>query len=140
MIQLYRPVAASIPITSDYGVRVHPVTGEPGKFHYGVDFGCPVGTPVVASVTGKIVRVGWQNPNAPNEGFGKRIYQKAGNRLLYIVYAHLSEFEVNEGDFIVAGTRIALSGNTGASSGPHLHVEARLGSMTNRGAKIKWLQ
>lgn len=140
MIRIHRPVAAEFEISSPYGERVHPVTGEKGKMHHGIDFACPVGTPVVASVTGRIVRAGWENPANPKQGFGLRVWQKDVERDIFIAYAHLNQLAVAEGDEITAGTRIGLSGNTGASSGPHLHHEARPGGIAGvKGIEVAYI-
>lgn len=128
-IKIHKPVASEFEISSPYGERTHPVTGELGKMHYGIDFKTPVGTPVVASITGKIVLAGWQDTGDYLKGFGLRVWQKDNEKDLFVVYGHLSEISVKEGEEVVAGTRIGLSGNTGASSGPHLHHECRIGGI-----------
>lgn len=131
-IKLYRPVAWEYEVSSSYGERIHPVTGEKGKMHYGVDLATTTGAPVVASVTGPIVLAGWEDPENKFKGFGLRIWQKDVLRDLFVCYAHLSELCVESGQDIVAGTRIALTGNTGASSGPHLHQECRIGGIAGK--------
>lgn len=126
-MKVHRPVAAEIRISSPYGSRIDPVTKKEGAFHYGIDFATPVGTPVIASVEGKIEAAGWENAKDQKQGFGMRVRQVAtiDGRKCYVFYAHLSELSVKEGDVIQAGTRVGLSGNTGKSSGPHLHFEVR---------------
>lgn len=126
--KLHRPVAAEFRISSPYGPRIHPVTGEVGKMHYGVDFATPVGTPVVAALSGVIARIGWEDETDHKKGFGLRVWQRCGD--IFICYAHLSQVEVYSGYHITAGERIALTGNTGASSGAHLHVEVREASIS----------
>lgn len=109
--------------------------------HYGIDFACPVGTPIVASVTGKIVRAGWENPDKKDQGFGFRVWQYEPERDLFIVYAHLSDIRTWERDEVVAGERIGLSGNSGASSGPHLHQEARVGGIAGfKGLPFEYIE
>lgn len=95
--------------------------------HYGTDFATPVGTPIVAAADGEIFRAGWQDEKDPKVGFGLRVWQlaKVDGKSVGIFYAHLSELAVKEGDVVTAGTRVGLSGNTGKSSGPHLHFEVR---------------
>ena len=126
-IKVYRPVSADIKISSTYGERVDPVTKVKGAMHYGTDFATPVGTPVVAAESGKIFKAGWQDEKDHSVGFGYRVWQSAriGGQAVSIFYAHLSEISVRDGEEITAGTRIGLSGNTGKSSGPHLHFEVR---------------
>jgi murein DD-endopeptidase MepM/ murein hydrolase activator NlpD len=126
-MKVYRPVSADIKISSTYGKRVDPVTKVEGAMHYGTDFATPIGTPVVAAATGKIFKAGWQDENDHAVGFGYRVWQtaKVDGKSVSIFYAHLSELAVKVGDEITAGTRVGLSGNTGKTSGPHLHFEVR---------------
>lgn len=126
-MKVYRPVAANIKISSTYGKRVDPVTKVEGAMHYGTDFATPIGTPVVAAATGKIFKAGWQDDKDHSLGFGLRVWQTAevDGQNISIFYAHLSELAVKEGDMVTAGTRVGLSGNTGKSSGAHLHFEVR---------------
>lgn len=126
-MKVYRPVAADIKISSTYGKRIDPVTKVEGAMHYGYDFATPVGTPVVAAADGKIFKAGWQDESNKSLGFGLRVWQtaKVDGKSVSIFYAHLSELSVREGDVVTAGTRVGLSGNTGKSSGPHLHFEVR---------------
>jgi murein DD-endopeptidase MepM/ murein hydrolase activator NlpD len=91
--------------------------------HSGQDFAVPVGTPVKAASGGVVVKAG---PNGGGDGsaYGNAIVIKHGNGK-YSQYAHLSKINVNVGQTVNAGKLIALSGNTGNSSGPHLHFEIR---------------
>jgi murein DD-endopeptidase MepM/ murein hydrolase activator NlpD len=86
--------------------------------HNGLDFGVPVGTEVKATMDGKIVYAGWNN-----QGYGNLVIVENGDYKTY--YAHLSSIPVAVGDSVAAGTPIGLSGNTGNSTGPHLHYEIR---------------
>jgi murein DD-endopeptidase MepM/ murein hydrolase activator NlpD len=140
-MKVHRPVAADIRISSNYGPRVDPVTNQAGAFHYGVDFATPVGTPVVAAYDGKIYKAGWQDEKNPSVGFGQRVWQtaKIDGKDVSIFYAHLSELAVKEGDMVAAGTRVGLSGNTGKSSGPHLHFQVRLEGSGRSGEPIEFL-
>ena len=88
--------------------------------HRGIDFSCPIYTPVRACVSGKILVCG-DDPN----GFGLYVKQSYEGNCLY--YGHLSRIDVKEGQYINTGGMIGLSGNTGRSTGPHLHLEARYG-------------
>ncbi|MCX4512426.1 M23 family metallopeptidase [Streptomyces sp. NBC_01619] len=91
--------------------------------HSGQDFAVPVGTPVKAAGGGVVVKAG---PNGGGDGsaYGNAIVIKHGNGK-YSQYAHLSKINVGIGQTVKAGKLIALSGNTGNSSGPHLHFEIR---------------
>ncbi|WP_329099803.1 M23 family metallopeptidase [Streptomyces sp. NBC_01439] len=91
--------------------------------HSGQDFAVPVGTPVKAAAAGTVVKAG---PNGGGDGpaYGNAIVIKHANNT-YSQYAHLSKIQVKIGQKVNASQRIALSGNTGNSSGPHLHFEIR---------------
>ncbi|WP_327284704.1 MULTISPECIES: M23 family metallopeptidase [unclassified Streptomyces] len=91
--------------------------------HSGQDFACPVGTPVKAAHGGIVVKAG---PNGGGDGpaYGNAIVIKHANNT-YSQYAHLSKIQVRIGQKVTKGAQIALSGNTGNSSGPHLHFEIR---------------
>ncbi|MGW2563801.1 M23 family metallopeptidase [Streptomyces sp. NPDC001514] len=91
--------------------------------HSGQDFAVPVGTPVKAASSGVVVKAG---PNGGGDGpaYGNAIVIKHGDGK-YSQYAHLSKVNVAVGQSVDTGKVIALSGNTGNSSGPHLHFEIR---------------
>ncbi|MFD6887041.1 M23 family metallopeptidase [Streptomyces sp. NPDC059957] len=91
--------------------------------HSGQDFAVPVGTPVDAVSAGTVVKAG---PNGGGDGpaYGNAIVIKHANNT-YSQYAHLSKIQVKIGEKVTKGEQIALSGNTGNSSGPHLHFEIR---------------
>jgi len=86
--------------------------------HNGLDFGIPVGTPIKATMDGKVVHAGWNN-----QGYGNLVIVENGPFRTY--YAHLSSIPVSIGDVVTSGSTIGLSGNTGNSTGPHLHYEIR---------------
>ncbi|KAB1438597.1 M23 family metallopeptidase [Candidatus Galacturonibacter soehngenii] len=87
-----------------------------GRMHKGVDWACPVGTAVKASCNGTVVSAGWSN------GYGYCITIKHSNGM-QTRYGHLSKILVSSGDKVSQGDKIALSGNTGRSTGPHVHFE-----------------
>lgn len=91
--------------------------------HSGQDFAVPVGTPVDAVSAGTVVKAG---PNGGGDGpaYGNAVVIKHANNT-YSQYAHLSKIQVKIGQKVAMGKQIALSGNTGNSSGPHLHFEIR---------------
>ena len=105
-------------ITSEFGEI------RPNHTHNGIDIANITGTPIYATADGTVIAVG------SSGNFGKRImiYHGANESgTTYItIYAHLSQFKVNVGDKITQGTLIALMGNTGYSTGPHLHYEIRV--------------
>ena len=86
--------------------------------HVALDFGAPVGSPVKATMDGKVVYAGWNN-----EGYGNLVIVENGSYRTY--FAHLSKIPVKIGDKVNFGEVVAYSGNTGNSTGPHLHYEVR---------------
>jgi murein DD-endopeptidase MepM/ murein hydrolase activator NlpD len=111
------PLAAPAPVTSRFGWRVHPITGN-RRFHAGTDFGAPEGAPVVAVATGRVVSSGWRG------GYGKTVVIEH-NGQLQTLYGHMSEVLVQEGQEIQQGTIIGRVGSTGNSTGAHLHFETQ---------------
>jgi murein DD-endopeptidase MepM/ murein hydrolase activator NlpD len=105
-------------ITSGFGYRRDPFNGR-GAMHAGLDFRGAVGSPIYAAAKGRVSYVGWQ------QGYGKTVEVTHGNGIM-TRYAHLSRFDVKPGQTIEAGDRIAGMGNTGRSTGPHLHFEVRI--------------
>jgi murein DD-endopeptidase MepM/ murein hydrolase activator NlpD len=102
-------------LTSGFGKRNRPTRGA-SSYHKGVDWATPVGTSVVASSSGTVTRAGW------GSGYGYCVYihHSDGKDTRY---GHLSKVLVSVGQSVTQGQRIALSGNTGVSTGPHLHFE-----------------
>ncbi|MDF2533996.1 MAG: hypothetical protein K0R18_153 [Bacillales bacterium] len=86
--------------------------------HKGVDFAIKTGTPIKSITNGKVVAI----LDRGNEGCGKTIHIR-DNQGHTIIYGHLSEFKVKSGQAVHNGDVIALSGNTGHSTGPHLHLQ-----------------
>lgn len=100
------------PITSSFGWR------EEG-FHYGLDIGVSLGTPVRAAAEGTVLAAGWLSDGY---GYGVMIDHGAGRVTLY---GHCSQVLAAAGDWVAQGDALALSGSTGRSTGPHLHFEVR---------------
>lgn len=119
--KLIWPVAG--PITQYFGAHDIAYPGLPG--HDGLDFGVPEGTPALAVADGKVMMV----DNDPI-GFGLyvRIFHPAHG--FHSMLGHLSKQLVTPGQIVKQGQKVALSGNTGNSTGPHLHYSTRLGSET----------
>ncbi len=105
-------------VSSRFGLRDDPFTGN-GRFHHGLDFSAPTGTPVRVTGDGVVTHVQHQR------GLGKVIKIDHGNSVI-TVYAHLNRQDVKKGDKVVRGQIIAASGNTGRSTAPHLHYEIRV--------------
>lgn len=112
------PDGYTINTRSPYGWRVHPITRKK-KFHHGVDVAMPVGTPLMAPADGKVAHKG----SGASGGF-TLIVEHAPD--LFTVYYHLAKpSALPVGAEVFEGDLIAFSGNTGASTGPHLHFETR---------------
>lgn len=107
------------PITSGFGYRTHPFSGQK-KFHCGLDIGAEIGTTVRAAGSGKVIFSGWKGP------YGNLIVIQHSNNYI-TVYAHNSKLLVENGEAIKKGQKVALSGKTGAVTGSHLHFEIRKG-------------
>lgn len=116
-LPLARPMEG-VQITSSFGLRQDPITGRMAR-HEGIDFGARRGTPVNATAAGRVVHAGRRS----NYGLIVEIDHGLGFRTLY---AHLDKVLVQPGQVVDAGARIGLSGNTGRSTGPHLHYEVLL--------------
>jgi murein DD-endopeptidase MepM/ murein hydrolase activator NlpD len=102
-------------LTSGFGMRLHPLLNV-RRMHAGIDWAAPPGTPVIAAAGGRVV-----SARASGEyGWAVIIDHGAGWRTLY---AHLSAFDVREGDCVAALAVIGKSGATGLSTGPKLHFE-----------------
>ena len=103
---------------SGFGWRVDPVY-QTRRFHQGMDFSAPKGTPVYVTGDGIVTKAGYE------QGYGNIIYVDHGHGYT-TRYAHLSKFKVKKGMKVTRGTEIGLVGNTGKSTGPHLHYEVHL--------------
>ncbi|MFJ2671485.1 peptidoglycan DD-metalloendopeptidase family protein [Streptomyces sp. NPDC088551] len=122
------PVRAEKPRTSDGSAPVSASTGTQYRqsgswasgYHTGVDFPVPTGTSVKAVAAGRVVSAGWEG------SYGYQVVIRHGDGK-YSQYAHLSALNVREGQQVGSGQRIARSGSTGNSTGPHLHFEMRTG-------------
>jgi murein DD-endopeptidase MepM/ murein hydrolase activator NlpD len=91
-----------------------------GSGHNGIDLGVRVGTPILAAEDGVVLGTGDTDASCAGVSYGKWILVKHGNGLTSL-YAHLSLIQVSTGDKVTALQKIGLSGNTGYSTGPHLH-------------------
>ena len=100
---------------SGFGYRIHPIY-QTRIFHDGMDFSCDIGTPVYATADGVVKNARWER------GYGYIVTIDHGYGY-ETRYAHLKSFNVKRGQKVVRGETIALSGNTGRSSGPHVHYE-----------------
>ncbi len=112
--------------TSGYG-------GRWGTFHYGIDLAAPMRTPEYSAMDGVVLRAGSAS------GFGLAVYVLHENGDV-TVYGHMEEILVEPGQYVEAGETIALLGNRGQSTGPHLHFEVHQGGMNGKRIDpVPWL-
>lgn len=118
--------AWSLPVSSPYGPRIHPITGAE-QFHSGVDIPVPYGTPVLAVFDGEI---GALTEAGEGRGVinGNGVSLKVGPFTFW--YLHLSEIDVREGDSVCKGRILGRVGATGRATGPHLHFQCYYGGYT----------
>ncbi len=117
------PLSVPSPITSLFGWRIHPITGD-RRFHSGTDLGAAIGTPVLAAAAGQVSTANYMG------GYGLAIVLDH-SPTQETLYGHLSEIFVQPGQWVEQGTVIGRVGTTGNSTGPHLHFEIR--QMTDQG-------
>lgn len=118
------------PVTSPFGYRTHPITGA-RKLHGGTDFGAPAGSPIPSTTGGTVSYAGggW------NGGFGNLVKVRQG--MMEYFYAHMSKIIARVGQAVKKGDILGLVGSTGASTGPHLHYEARRNGVRMDPMKLK---
>jgi murein DD-endopeptidase MepM/ murein hydrolase activator NlpD len=109
-----KPLAGKAEVSSEFGLRSNPFGGGNYEMHEGIDFVGPVGKPILATADGVVVKA------ESSGGYGKHVRVDHGYNY-ETLYAHLSEIEVRIGDRVERGEIIGTLGNTGRSSGPHLH-------------------
>ncbi len=130
--RLQRPVPGRL--SSNFGSRFDPYY-KVWQLHAGADIAAPAGTPIRAAAQGRVLRAGW------NGGYGNYTCLEHGivaEQRLLTCYAHQSQILVTAGDVVGPGQPIGLVGSTGASTGPHLHFEVRLGGRPVD--PLPWLQ
>lgn len=103
---------------SGYGVRVDPIY-KTTKFHEGMDFSANIGTPIYATGNGTVTKAGWQS------GYGRVVIINHGYGY-ETLYAHMNKINVRVGQKVTRGEVIGEVGNTGKSTGPHLHYEVHV--------------
>ncbi len=108
-------------ITSPFGRRISPFTGIP-SFHEGVDIAAKTGTPVMATADGVVVKAGFST------GYGNMVEISHGYGMK-TVFGHNSRLNVKAGQWVRRGEVISFVGDTGSSTGPHLHYEVRLNDL-----------
>ncbi|CAG5088609.1 Membrane proteins related to metalloendopeptidases [Thermobacillus xylanilyticus] len=108
-------------VSSKFGPRTHPVTGQKGKQHNGIDFAAASGTDIFAAESGTVIVA------QSMSGYGNTVIIDHGNGL-WTLYGHIRKggIKVKAGEVVKKGQKIAEVGSTGVSTGPHLHFEVRL--------------
>lgn len=114
------PVPSSHTITSNYGYRIHPISGTK-KLHAGIDIGAPGGSNIIAADSGTVILSSF----GYNGGYGNYVIISHGNGIT-TRYAHCSNLFVSVGQTVTKGQLIAAVGSTGASTGNHCHFEVRI--------------
>lgn len=121
-------------ITSSYGYRTHPIYGG-SRLHAGIDIGVSIGTPLQAAATGVISTAGWMS------GYGNTIIisHYIDGKTYSTLYGHLDSISVSPGQSVSQGDIIGATGNTGGSTGPHLHFEVHPGGWRNPADPMDYL-
>ncbi len=109
-----KPISGRAEVSSEFGLRTNPFGGRGYEMHEGIDFKGPVGKPILATAGGVVVKTEYSG------GYGKHVRVDHGYNY-ETLYAHLSEIKVRLGDRVKRGDIVGRLGNTGRSSGPHLH-------------------
>ena len=123
------PLPGYYRLTSLFGYRIHPITGK-AHSHTGIDIPAPGGTPIQACKSGQVV------PSAYHYSYGNYVVIDHGNGNSTL-YAHMSSRAVSEGQMVSQGQTIGAVGDTGNTSGPHLHYEVRRNGRGRRGRAAK---
>ena len=129
------PLSVPSAISSVFGWRQHPISGD-RRFHTGIDLAAACGTPVLAAYSGQVEIADWVG------GYGLTVILNH-NRAQQTLYGHMSQLFVRPGQWVERGTIIGRVGNTGNSTGPHLHFETRQLTpngwvATNPGAQLQY--
>jgi murein DD-endopeptidase MepM/ murein hydrolase activator NlpD len=119
-------------VTSGFGMRRHPIMGYT-KMHKGIDFGAPTGTPIYAAADGVIEKAGRFS------AYGNYVRIRHNSKL-HTAYAHISRFAngIRPGTRVKQGQTIAYVGNTGRSTGPHLHYEVHVNGVAVNPRSVKY--
>jgi hypothetical protein len=121
-IKLVPPLIGTYPITQGFGnIDAELYPDQKDHKHFGVDYGCPIGTPVYASKAGKVVIAGWND-----QGYGNLVKIAHDDDNCQTYYAHLSLVACQVNQIVEVGQYLGKTGNTGSSTGPHIHFELRI--------------
>jgi murein DD-endopeptidase MepM/ murein hydrolase activator NlpD len=120
-----KPVSSGVikdkkmPLLSGFGMRIHPIH-KIARFHTGIDFTAPTGTPIRATGNGKVILV-----KRESSGYGLHVIIDHGYGFKTL-YAHMSKVDIKEGQMVTKGQKIGAIGNSGTSTAPHLHYEVHV--------------
>lgn len=118
------PLPKKYAVTSGFGSRVDPITGQKGASHTGIDYGAPGGTSILAAAPGVVIAAQWVN------GYGNYVIIDHGRndkgQSVWTLYAHMSKITAKKGQEVEVGEKIGEVGSTGRSTGNHLHFEVRI--------------
>lgn len=115
-MRMVLPLAIPASITSHFGWRTHPIHGN-RRFHFGIDFGAAMGTPILAAIPGRVETSHYL------DGYGLTVILENQDLEQRTLYAHMSGIAVQPGTWVEQGDVIGWVGSTGHSTGPHLHFE-----------------
>jgi murein DD-endopeptidase MepM/ murein hydrolase activator NlpD len=115
LLRPLRPVRRRFPVTNSFGRKGNYAAG----YHTGIDYATPIGTPVRAPRAGIVLESGWNND------YGNYVLLQGFADGKGYLMAHLSTRAVRKGQRVIRGQRLGRTGNTGNSTGPHLHAEQR---------------
>lgn len=132
-MKIYHNALTKVKVTSKYGKRKHPITGEEGKMHYGTDLISDAGDKNIYALEDGYVQKTVKNQSKATTGYGNYIWVRYPRINRSVMYAHCKSIKLKKGDKVKKGTVIAIMGSTGASTGVHLHF-----GMTEIG-KDTWL-
>lgn len=111
------PMQGAMNVTSKFGMRIHPVTGE-YEGHRGIDFGCTTGQPIMAVAAGTVIDA------KLHKSWGNYVLLGHGDK--FTLYAHMTELYVSKGETVSQSMPVGSCGSTGRSTGPHLHFEIHI--------------
>lgn len=111
-----------MPISSVFGTRTNPVTGQQGEFHKGVDFALPKGSPVYAMAGGKVLQ-----SFSDSTGGEMIVVKTPSGEVMRYLHMEQGSRKYKPGDTISQGSIIGKVGSTGQSTGPHLHFDVSVG-------------
>jgi Lysozyme-like/Peptidase family M23 len=118
------PIAGAMDITSGFGYRSDPFDGS-NEMHKGIDFGCISHvTPIYSANDGRVIYSQFHTNRDGTPGYGNLVMVQHGGNFI-TAYAHMSDISVEKGETIEKGQQVGICGNTGSSTGPHLHFELK---------------